>query len=233
MGVLSKDSALSALSESVKYDCVLMFSGGRDSTLAAVRLHDQRRQMALVTIVSGHLTGIDRVKKRLHELRAVLPAETPWLCINQPTELRTDTSFYEQTCLPCHHAYVVVSALLAKTMHAQTLAFGYASYQNSWPEQTPLATSRLKALLARHGIELALPVYDLRSREDAVAQLLARGLSTDALEQKCLQQVTNVALSDSKLLQQVDLWEKAIDASLVATPGIALSVREAHFLSDL
>jgi len=51
---------------------------------------------------------------------------TPWLRARQPTELQTDTSFYEQTCLPCHHAYVVVSGVLARRLGAHRLAFGYA-----------------------------------------------------------------------------------------------------------
>jgi hypothetical protein len=204
--------------------CLLMFSGGRDSSLAALRLHKDHTPLVLVTVTSGHLIGIDRVRCRLSELSLTLPPETPWIQVQQPTELRTDTSFYEQTCLPCHHAYVVVSAALAKVICTRRLAFGYAGYQNTWPEQTPKAVSSLRRVLARHDIVLELPVYDLPSRDHALVELAASGLSTESLEQKCLRQVTNVALADDRLEQQVALWEAAIDRSISVVNAIDIEV---------
>ena len=73
--------------------CLLMFSGGRDSTLAALRLHHGRVPLRLVTVTSSHLTGINLVRRRLSELSKILPATTPWLNIRQPVDLKTDTSF--------------------------------------------------------------------------------------------------------------------------------------------
>jgi hypothetical protein len=201
-----------------------MFSGGRDSTLAALRLHQRGIPIAMVTVTSNHLVGMERVLRRLTELSSILPAGTRWLQVRQPEELRTDTSFYEQTCLSCPHAYVVASAALASSLGACQLAFGYAGYQMDWPEQTPLAVGRLTDVLARHGISLELPVYDLASREAAIAELGQFGLSPDSLEQKCLRQVTNVALSEPRLRQQVDLWEAAIDQSMRALDTIKIEI---------
>ena len=194
--------------------CVLMFSGGRDSTLAALRLHEQGYTITLATVKSNHLFGINQVRQRLRELRTIIPTDTQWMTIRQPEELRTDTSFYEMTCLPCHHAYVVVSVALAHYLGTRYLAFGYAGYQNTWPEQTPLATSRLRSVLAQHGIELLLPVYDLLSREQVETVLSSYGVAPQSLEQKCLQQVNNVELSTPKLSSQISLWEQAIESSL-------------------
>jgi hypothetical protein len=115
-----------------------MFSGGRDSTLAALRLHRSATPLSLVTVTSSHLIGLNLVRRRLSELSKVLPETTPWLNVRQPVDLKTDTSFYEQTCLPCHHAYVVVSGAIAALTGIRSLAFGYAGYQNNWPEQTPV-----------------------------------------------------------------------------------------------
>jgi len=209
-----------------------MFSGGRDSTLAALRLHEQGHAFALVTVSSHHLWGMDRVRRRLSELTGKLPADTPWLHVRQPQELRTDTSFYEQTCLPCHHAYVVVASAIVAITRASALAFGYTSYQGSWPEQTPLAISSLQAVLRRHGVDLLTPVYDLPSREAAIEALERHELAADALEQKCSRQVTNVELAPDKLRQQVDLWGTAIETSLIALNAIALEVLEEACLSD-
>jgi len=115
--------------------CVLMFSGGRDSTLAALRLIDNGYNPTLVTISSDHLFGIEAVRHRLQEMKPFLPGETVWLTIRQPRDLKVDTTFYEQTCLPCHHAYAVTGAKVALAMGSRGLAFGYAGYQNTWPEQ--------------------------------------------------------------------------------------------------
>jgi hypothetical protein len=118
----------------------------------------------------------------------------------------------------------VVSGVLAGLTGSRRLAYGYAGYQNSWPEQTPLAVERLRAVLARYGIELELPVYDLASREAVVAELQAHGLSARSLEQKCLRQVTNLILSEQRLRQQVKLWESAIDCSMANLEKIELDV---------
>jgi hypothetical protein len=211
---------------------LLMFSGGRDSTLAAMRMARDGLPMTLVTVSSSHLVGIERVKARLSELAGRLDGSTPWLRVRQPAELRTDTSFYEQTCLPCHHAYVVVSGVLARSLGADRLAFGYAGYQRDWPEQTPYAIACLAAVLERHGIALELPVYEVISKEAATAELSALGLSTEALEQKCLRQITNVALADAQLRRQVELWESAIDRSLGRLDEIGLDILERGTVGD-
>jgi hypothetical protein len=212
---------------------LVMFSGGRDSTLAAMRLHASGAPVTLVTVTSTHLVGIESVHRRLIELSRHLSANTRWLQIRQPEKLRTDTSFYEQTCLPCHHAYVVASGVLASSFGARRLAFGYVGYQMHWPEQTPLAVERLGAVLARYDIKLELPVYDIASRAAAVAELERFGLSPSSLEQKCLRQITNVALSDIKLRQQIDLWEAAINQSMQTLDMIRVEVIAESMLGSL
>lgn len=213
--------------------CVLMFSGGRDSTLAAVRLHNSGHAPILVTITSDHLTGIGAVFQRLAELKKQLPLDTRWLTVVQPTELKTDTSFYEQTCLSCHHAYVVVAAAIALSRNAKCLAFGYAGYQNGWPEQTPLAVERLAAVMKSLGIELLLPVYDLASRLETTEELRRYGLATESLEQKCSRQISNVVLSEDRLRSQIDKWEKAILESAANLASIEIKETAAGTLRDL
>jgi hypothetical protein len=210
-----------------------MFSGGRDSTLAAMRLMQQGVSLTLVTITSDHLHGIEAVKRRLAEFKSKLPENTEWILIKQPTELHTDTSFYKQTCLSCHHAYVVVAGVVAKALGIFNLAFGYAGYQNSWPEQTPLAVSRLSQVLSESGISLLLPVYDLSSRSMTDAELISLGLSHEALEQKCSRQVSNIALNDADLRQQIDLWESAIRESIAKIGLIDASIIERIKLGEV
>lgn len=203
-----------------------MFSGGRDSTLAAMRLAEAGYELILVTITSDHLFGLDAVRRRTREFAGLLPAATKWMHVRQPAALATDTSFYEQTCLSCHHAYVVVAAAVAVSLGASRLAFGYTSYQAHWPEQTPLAIERLGTVLAENGVELMLPVHDLRSRDEASSELERRGLSGMALEQKCARQITNVELDAERLCAQVALWEGAIRASMDKLNTIPMAITD-------
>lgn len=128
------------------------------------------------------------------------------------------------TCLPCHHSYVVASCVIAAKYAVKRLAFGYARYQSNWPEQTPLAIERLRATLSRYGIMLELPAYDLDSRESAIDTLKVLGVSTASLEQKCIQQISNVTLTGERLASQIDLWERAIQASMARLDDIAIDV---------
>lgn len=193
---------------------VLMFSGGRDSTLAALRLAASGRAITLVTISSNHLVGVVNVKRRLLELAQHLPGDTVWRRIQQPLSEAAFGAAFSKTCLPCQHDYALAGAVVARELGVGRLAMGYASYQNDWPEQTQLATTELSSVLAEFGIGLDLPVYDLTSKEAAVAELEENGLSTQSLEQKCIKQVFNVALSDNDLKIHVAHWANTLRKSL-------------------
>lgn len=213
--------------------CVLMFSGGRDSTLSALRLARQGIPLTLVTIVSGHLFGLRRVRERVEALKSRIPKNTRWLIVRQNELLATDTSFYERTCLPCHHAYVVAAAIVGAKLGTRSLAFGYTMYQSDWPEQTPLAVGTLRRLLGEFGISLVLPVADVASKSEMIYELERQGVSGESLEQKCVRQVMNVKLDEQKLVQQVGLWEAAIRASLSSLGEIALKVENDVLVGEI
>ncbi len=203
--------------------CVL---GGRDSALAAIRLRNCGIRMTLVTICSDHLMGVEAVRKRLLELRSLLPNDTEWLLVQQPHQLFTDTAFYAPTCLPCQHSYVISGVAIAQSLGERDLAIGYTSYQSTWPEQTPYAIHRLNSVLGKYGINLRLPVYDIKDKQYAINELIASGLSPISLEQKCVRQTSNITLTSAALESQIDLWAAAIDNSISRIGNIAISVRE-------
>lgn len=220
------------MAEKLTDEVLLMFSGGRDSTLAAFRLHEAGHPLALVTITAGHLYGLNNVERRLRELAQILPPDTEWLQIVQPALRDSQRFFHQQTCLPCQSAYVVTGVTVAREKGLQKIAMGYASYQAEWPEQGPQATKILKSTLMRYGFDLMLPVYDVASRADVIEELKIRGVSELALEQKCTRQVTNVELEDSILSEQLGLWAKAIDEEL-GRSKLLLSVSGRVRLGDL
>jgi hypothetical protein len=53
-------------------------------------------------------------------------------------------------------------------------------------------------------------VYEIASKNDAIAELGRRGLSTVALEQKCLQQQFNVVLEPSRIKEEIAAWEQTL-----------------------
>lgn len=211
---------------------LLMFSGGRDSTLAALRLNDAGHSLKLVTITAGHLYGLNNVERRLREIAPMLDAKTEWLQIVQPKLAGTQHFFHKQTCLPCQSAYVIAGTNIAKQTGIGKIALGYASYQAGWPEQGPQATAVLRSTLAQHGFELMLPVYDIVSPASAREQLKSRGISELSLEQKCSRQVNNVNLEGLELSQQIVLWAKAIDEEL-SNSRLLLDVSRRMCLEDL
>lgn len=103
----------------------------------------------------------------------------------------------------------MVAAAVAMSVGSKALGFGYTGYQSMWPEQTPIATAHLEAVLGRHGIRLLLPVYDLTSLDAAIRELQAYGISQKSLEQKCIQQLNSVSLPDNMLKTQISTWERA------------------------
>lgn len=194
--------------------CTLLFSGGRDSTLSAVRLARQGGEVMLVTVTSAHLTGIDAVRERLGELKRLLPATTRWLQIRQPQVAAGTDILRAPTCLPCHRSYAAIGAAVAKQYSSPALAFGYTRYQADWAEQTPYAVDQLRDVLGRFGLTLLTPVYDVSSKEQAVSELQTLGMSAAALEQKCLQQQFNAALPTQQLKQEIDRWAEALAIAL-------------------
>lgn len=213
--------------------CVLLFSGGRDSTIAAVRLSCHFEKLVLVTVTSEHLIGIASVRRRLGELKSHLPKTTQWLHVIQPTTMPGDQLFRAQTCLPCHRAYAAIGATVAKRFKANSVAFGYTKYQSTWPEQTPFAIQRLAFVLTTCGIGLELPVYDIASKSEAIAELSKYGLTIEALEQKCLRQQFNVALDPARLEKEISAWEQATVQSMAVLSQLQIEIVSEFPLGEL
>jgi hypothetical protein len=196
--------------------CVTMFSGGRDSSLAALRLADSGIDQILVTVSSNHLVGLPTVEERLAELSEHLPIGTIWANVRQPPAPLADEAFRVPTCFPCHKAYTTVAVQMAAAYGADSVAFGYASYQGDWPEQRPEAVSFLSDTLRSIGLSLLTPVYDLVSKEAAREELRSRGLVDSALEQKCLFQIHHRALTPGEYAFEFQAWTTALVQSLSA-----------------
>jgi len=214
-------------------ECILLFSGGRDSTIAAVRLSSVVERLTLVTITSEHLVGINAVRRRLAELKSYLPWNTKWLHVKQPEMLPGNQLFRAPTCLPCHCFYTAVGITVTERLNVSSLAFGYTGYQSDWPEQAPYAIECLGYVLSSRGIRLVLPVYDISKKSDAITELTRYCLSVDALEQKCSQHESNIELEPSRLREEVAAWERVLLLNLEAIARVGIQTITESFLGDL
>lgn len=211
--------------------CIVMFSGGRDSTLAAVRLAQNRDRLILVTVTSGGLTGIERVSRRLSELQPVLSIDTSWVHVRFPET--SERAAKRKTCLTCHQAYIVAGAMLADKFDAKHIALGYSGYQAGWAEQTPYAIGKLNEVLNSNGLVLVLPVTDILRKEDALQELQSNGLTADSLEQRCVRQIVDPCLIAEELHKEVDRWSSELMKAMSDRGAMSLDIAAIRQFSDL
>jgi hypothetical protein len=190
--------------------CVLLFSGGRDSTIAAVKLSAVMERLILVTVTSGHLAGMDAVHQRVLELKKWLQGNTKWVHVFSASIAQTAQRFSAPTCLPCNCLYTAIGLSVAENNKADSIAFGYTRYQAVWPEQTDYAIERLTSIVQSRGFSLVLPVHDIESKREAEDQLNRYSLSTNSLEQKCSKSALNVELDQKRLKEEIAVWEQAL-----------------------
>lgn len=199
--------------------CILLFSGGRDSSIAAVRLSSEFSRLILITVTTGHLDGIEAVHKRLLELKQFLPERAGWVRAIAANESLVRIGAVE-SCLPCHRQYLTIAVSVAVREGIRNIALGYAGYQSEWLEQTPLAIDRLRTVLAELNLNLLLPAGDLRSKDEAKGILRERGLSDFALEQKCLkQQFNDNDLTAEQVAAEVDAWGRELRLAFTMPPA--------------
>ena len=193
-----------------------MFSGGRDSTLAAIRLANSRMNPILVTVSSEHLNGISAVEKRLAELKRYLPHDTLWIRLSDSGLIAPNLNLATKTCLPCFLGYVSLGVIIARKYNTPYLAFGFTKYQSDWPEQTPYAIKKLRKVLTQFGISLEIPVYDISTKDGSIKELCALDMTTSALEQKCSRQLTNEELPLFVLEKAIDEWMDALHLAITS-----------------
>lgn len=171
---------------------VVMFSGGRDSSLVTCLLHQRGYSVALLTTSSGASFGEELVDYRVGELRAALKAALPWSRVSTPGLFRSVAiADIEHDFARWSTNLIILGGQLASLTEGivhclqngvETLAAGYVKYEQDYHEQTPVAVAWLREYCASFGIALELPVYDYTSADHVKYALLNFGVSTKSLE---------------------------------------------------
>jgi len=188
----------------------VLFSGGRDSTLAAIRLARLFERIVLVTVKSPYMTGLRNLQSRLEELKRVLAVQCEWMLVPEKRLLPYQVSGKDLGCIGCHFSYFASAYSIARQLGSDSIACGFVEYQNSWVEQTPYSVARLRDLMSQYRIKLLLPVADLRSKAEVQTELATYGVTQDSLELKCSKQETDPGLAESPLKAIVDQGIEAL-----------------------
>jgi hypothetical protein len=194
--------------------CVLLFSGGRDSSLAAIRLAKLFDRLVLVTIMSPHMSGLGKVYARLDELKRVLESRCEWMLVGETRLAPGGIGDLNLGCIDCHFGYFLTVHSIARQIGGACIACGFVRYQNAWVEQSPYAVESLSQVMRDHGMELVLPVADIASKEEAEAELRASGVSVKSLELKCSRERADPGLTGKPLREIVDNRIAALNAAL-------------------
>lgn len=168
-------------------DTALMFSGGVDSTMAAIRLAERFDRVHLLTYANGHGTAkLGRAGQRVEELRARyggerfphLQASTRDVMVEIVT--RDLVATYKRYgsgfvwCLGCKLAMHARSTVYCLEQGISEMCDGSSSSTQEMVEQMPVSLAGIRRFYATYGIRFSTPVYD-EAREDEQAELRRRG----------------------------------------------------------
>ncbi len=171
----------------------VLFSGGRDSSLAACLFALKKYTVHLVSCKGGLGVRGDISEYRLRELKERFPQNIVYGgclpifgLVRKIAILNIEHDFARYKV-----NLVLVGAKLA--MHAAATAYclqqgihvladGTSGYQSHFPEQMPSALECLREFEAEYGIQYDNPVLQYKSEDDVKYTLLELGISTKSLE---------------------------------------------------
>ena len=181
-------------------DCLLLYSGGKDSTLAAIRLYRSGYNVHFIHFDNGHM--LDQDKPYLTFLEtfnkdkdyyfdySLSSVDIKDLFDEYYNEWSSKISYDKELdseirCLSCRMAMYTKVIQIAKERGYKYIAEGARISQKFMLEQLPI-TQRLKDLASSHGIKLLLPVLYVDDDQKEIEELLENGHSSKTWESKCL-----------------------------------------------
>jgi predicted subunit of tRNA(5-methylaminomethyl-2-thiouridylate) methyltransferase len=172
---------------------LVLFSGGRDSSLAACLLATGGRLVHLFTCNNGVCIGGDLSQYRYLELQTALREHLEGRTVVSSMGLfrRVALQDIEADFLRFGKNLILLGSQLATHTEGiifcldhnlKSMAAGSTKYQEHFPEQMSVARERLQAFCEEFGIEYLLPVGEFANEHDVKYRLLDYGISTKSLE---------------------------------------------------
>ncbi len=179
-------------------DVLLLYSGGKDSTLSAIRLHNAGYNVHFIHFDNGHMKDTD--KPYLTYCRSFNPDDGYFFSyLHKSVDIKwLFKSYYESyesknqdpallseiRCLSCRMAMYTEALRIAKNKGYKYIADGARISQKFLLEQ-PVFLKHLEALAASYDIKLLFPVLELTDDQEEIKELLANGQSAKTWESKC------------------------------------------------
>lgn len=182
-----------------KKDVLLMYSGGKDSTLSAIRLHNEGYNVHFIHFTNGYMRDTDKpyltFKKTFqnedgyyfdYELSSVDIKKTFEEYYSKWNHNSSDILLTSEIrCLSCRMAMYTELIRIAKHKGIKYIAEGARISQKFMLEQIPII-EKLIELAKENGIELLLPVLYLDDAKQEIQELISNGFSSKTWESKCL-----------------------------------------------
>lgn len=209
-------------------DCLLLYSGGKDSTLAAIRLYRSGYNVHFIHFDNGHM--LDQDKPYLTFLEtfnkdkdyyfdySLSSVDIKDLFDEYYNEWSSKISYDKELdseirCLSCRMAMYTKVIQIAKERGYKYIAEGARISQKFMLEQLPI-TQRLKGLASSHGIKLLLPVLYVDDDQKEIEELLENGHSSKTWESKCLigRPAKDKTEEDEQII--IDYYDKIIEPNV-------------------
>lgn len=206
-------------------DCLLLYSGGKDSTLAAIRLYKAGYNVHFIHFDNGHM--LDQNKPYLTFLEtfnkdkdyyfdySLSSVDIKDLFNEYFKEFKSNDPSLESEirCLSCRMAMYTKAIEIAKEKGYKYIAEGARISQKFMLEQIPIIT-RLKDLTSQHGIKLLCPVLYEDDDQKLIEELLSNGNSSKTWESKCLigRPAKDKTKEDEQLI--IDYYDTVLEPSI-------------------
>ena len=206
-------------------DCLLLYSGGKDSTLAAIRLYKAGYNVHFIHFDNGHM--LDQNKPYLTFLEtfnkdkdyyfdySLSSVDIKDLFNEYFNEFKSSDPKIESEirCLSCRMAMYTKAIQIAKEKGYKYIAEGARISQKFMLEQIPII-ERLKDLASQQGIKLLCPVLYVDDDQKLIDELLENGHSSKTWESKCLigKPAKDKTEEDEQLI--IDYYNKVLEPSI-------------------
>lgn len=182
----------------MKDKIIVLFSGGRDSSLATCKLAERGNLLYLLNFDNGATIEKEVTKIKFEELRKRYPdnivhfAQKAIFGLFRKLALENiEKDFLKHKtnliCLGCKLASHVEAIIYGVENSISIIADGYNRYQaNEFMEQRAEAIEIIKNFCSEYGILYINPIYNYESKKTVKYSLFEHGISFKSLEGSCL-----------------------------------------------
>jgi 7-cyano-7-deazaguanine synthase in queuosine biosynthesis len=174
-------------------EVVVLFSGGRDSSLAACLMANQNKKVHLLTCNNGISIKPELADVRFRELQEAFPAEIVARTIVPSyglfrrvalVDIEQDFHQFKKNLILLGYqlAAHTEGILYCQRNDIKVLVSGFTRYESHYAEQLPEAIKALSVFASEYGVEYMVPVYECTSADEVKYKLLDFGISTKSLE---------------------------------------------------